>query len=305
MARDSIPQSPSQRSPLRLDKPPCMSNAKSCPCLAPSSPKPRSWPSATFTGAPICWTRCSMRRRRRRSPRRVRRLVLTGDLVDRGRDSLGALKLAREAGDRIGARETIALMGNHEILMRMALDPAVSAKIGQTALRVWLRNGGGAVVEQILGDDLPRRDARLGIEALREATPEWVVAWLEGPEAALSLRRRAVRPCGGAIRSCRWSRFSRQPWDEPLERLDEQGALGLGARALSRLSAGRARLFRLFRRPRPYAARPRLDAEPHRAGLALPAQSRRRLRDDGHRENGDLSRRSRRGRHGGGRRSGP
>src|SRR3954452_25398799 len=55
----------------------------------------------------------------------TRQLLFTGDLVDRGPDSLGALALAAEAGARIGASETIALMGNHEILMRLSLDPAV------------------------------------------------------------------------------------------------------------------------------------------------------------------------------------
>src|SRR5437016_10214892 len=49
---------------------------------------------------------------------RERKLLFTGDLVDRGPDSLGALALAAEAGGRIGASETVALMGNHEILMR-------------------------------------------------------------------------------------------------------------------------------------------------------------------------------------------
>src|SRR5580698_3241165 len=64
-----------------------------------------------------------------REPRRApRRLVFTGDLVDRGPDSLGALALAAEAKVRIGADETIALMGNHEILMRLALDPSTAPK---------------------------------------------------------------------------------------------------------------------------------------------------------------------------------
>src|SRR5579863_814753 len=53
----------------------------------------------------------------------ARRLVFTGDLVDRGPDSLGALILAISAGERVGAAQTVALMGNHEILMRLALDP--------------------------------------------------------------------------------------------------------------------------------------------------------------------------------------
>src|SRR3954454_14385382 len=74
-----------------------------------------------------------------------RRLVLLGDLIDRGPDSLGALALARGAGERIGAGETIGLFGNHEILMRMALDPEIPERAGLRALQVWLSNGGDAV----------------------------------------------------------------------------------------------------------------------------------------------------------------
>ncbi|HXZ17834.1 MAG TPA: metallophosphoesterase, partial [Roseiarcus sp.] len=60
-----------------------------------------------------------------REPRRRERraLVFLGDLVDRGPDSLGTVDLAVEAGARMGANEQIGLMGNHETMMRLALDP--------------------------------------------------------------------------------------------------------------------------------------------------------------------------------------
>jgi serine/threonine protein phosphatase 1 len=151
----------------------------------------------------------------------VRRLVFTGDLVDRGPDSLGALKLARKGGGLIGAGETIGLMGNHEILMRLALDPAVPAKVGQAALRVWLGNGGGAVVEQILDSRLPKGEARRTLEALRAATPEWVIAWLAGlrphyRSGGVLFVHAGVNPKQPLETALA------QPWDEPLDRLDER-----------------------------------------------------------------------------------
>ena len=51
-----------------------------------------------------------------------RTIVFLGDLVDRGSDSLGAIDLAMAAKARVGADEEIALMGNHETMMRLALD---------------------------------------------------------------------------------------------------------------------------------------------------------------------------------------
>src|SRR5271157_1384776 len=56
----------------------------------------------------------------RRRDRRA--IVFLGDLVDRGPDSLGAIDLAIGAGARIGAQDSIALMGNHETMMRLALE---------------------------------------------------------------------------------------------------------------------------------------------------------------------------------------
>src|SRR5271163_2362827 len=55
-----------------------------------------------------------------REPRRAdaRTVVFLGDLIDRGPDSLGAIDLAIEARERIGADRAIGLMGNHETMMR-------------------------------------------------------------------------------------------------------------------------------------------------------------------------------------------
>ena len=71
----------------------------------------------------------------RRAGQRV--IVFLGDLIDRGPDSLGAIDLAIGAGERIGAQQAIGLMGNHEAMMRLALDAATAPADAFDALRTW------------------------------------------------------------------------------------------------------------------------------------------------------------------------
>src|SRR5271155_3438864 len=74
--------------------------------------------------------------------REKRAIVFLGDLVDRGPDSLGAIDLAIGAAARIGADDGIALMGNHEAMMRLALDPETPWDVAIDALETWIPNGG-------------------------------------------------------------------------------------------------------------------------------------------------------------------
>jgi serine/threonine protein phosphatase 1 len=156
-----------------------------------------------------------------REPRRAaRRLIFTGDLVDRGPDSLGALALAAAAKVRIGADETIALMGNHEILMRIALDPSTPPKSAINALSVWVGNGGEAVIEDLLGLAAPWRSASRLLRALREAAPPAVLDWLTAlrPHAfsgGLLFVHAGVNP------TMRLEEFLAEPWDAPIATLVE------------------------------------------------------------------------------------
>src|ERR1700735_3308307 len=71
-----------------------------------------------------------------------RTIVFLGDFVDRGPDSLGAIDLAMAAKARVGADEAIALLGNHETMMRLALDPETPWDDAIDAFDTWLGNGG-------------------------------------------------------------------------------------------------------------------------------------------------------------------
>ena len=79
-----------------------------------------------------------------REPKLVetRVIVLLGDLVDRGPDSLGAIDLAIGAKARVDADEAIALMGNHEAMMRLALDPETPSEEALDAFDTWIADGG-------------------------------------------------------------------------------------------------------------------------------------------------------------------
>lgn len=80
-------------------------------------------------------------------------LILLGDLVDRGRDSLGALDTAIDVVDDPESRgfdQVVPLMGNHEQMMRVTLEGMPDFDPW-----IWLDNGGVKVAEQ-LGCDVPR-----------------------------------------------------------------------------------------------------------------------------------------------------
>ena len=109
-----------------------------------------------------------------------RRVVLTGDLIDRGPDSLGALKLATEAPARAAADEVVGLMGNHEIFMRLALDAAIPQKTALDALDGWVLNGGDETIDEMTDFAAPWGDDAGVLAAARAASPLWLRGWLDG-----------------------------------------------------------------------------------------------------------------------------
>jgi serine/threonine protein phosphatase 1 len=152
----------------------------------------------------------------RRAAHRV--VVLLGDLVDRGADSLGAIDLALEANERAAADETVALMGNHEAMMRLALDAATPRDDAIDALQTWIVNGGDKTLAEFVRfsatpvdlDDL-LADAR---RSLAPRVGDWLKSlkshWRSG---GLLFVHAGVNP-GVDLES-----FLAEPWNAPLATL--------------------------------------------------------------------------------------
>jgi len=77
-----------------------------------------------------------------------RRLVYLGDLIDRGPDSIGVLRQWAESADARGVDRVDRLIGNHEILMLLAMR---GGELASKALLAWLteRTGGTAVLAEM------------------------------------------------------------------------------------------------------------------------------------------------------------
>jgi serine/threonine protein phosphatase 1 len=156
------------------------------------------------------------------APRREpsRKVVFTGDLIDRGPDSLGAIDLAIGAGGFIGADETIALMGNHETMMRMALDPATPKAVAIDALGTWMANGGDEVLAEFVDADRPPANLAELLEAARACLPLRIERWL----AELRGHWRSGEVLfvhAGVNPRFPQKPFLAAPWNTPLASLDE------------------------------------------------------------------------------------
>ncbi len=157
-----------------------------------------------------------------REPRhRERRvLVFLGDLVDRGPDSVGTVDLAIGAGAEIRADACVSLMGNHEAMMRLALDPRTPWDDALDALHNWLRNGGGAVVRQFARFEVEPPGPEELLTVIRVALPDRMRLWLE------SLRPNwrsgeTLFVHAGVNPSLDLESFLAAPWNMPLAELDE------------------------------------------------------------------------------------
>jgi len=174
-------------------------------------------PWATSTAAATCWRRCSTKRRasRARRPRRV--VVLLGDLVDRGPDSLGAIDIGLDGARRAGGDETIALMGNHEAMMRLALDPQTPPADAIDALETWIANGGDHTLGEFVHFTTTPADLEDLLRDARESLPPRVGDWLANLKShwrsgGLLFVHAGVNP-GVDLES-----FLAEPWNAPLRR---------------------------------------------------------------------------------------
>lgn len=89
-----------------------------------------------------------------RYPARRAVLILLGDLIDRGPDSLGCLDLAADATCLARVDETVLLAGNHELMLRHGLSTTdrdadglpttrrFHESLEAESLHNWIRNGG-------------------------------------------------------------------------------------------------------------------------------------------------------------------
>ena len=149
-----------------------------------------------------------------------RAIVFLGDLVDRGPDSLGAIDLAVAAKARVGADESIALMGNHETMMRLALDSESPQDDAIDAFETWMGNGGDRTVAEFLetGDE-PKDLAELLTRA-RASLPPRVLAWLSSLKASWRSGQ-VLFVHAGVNPQIELETFLAAPWNTPLHRLDE------------------------------------------------------------------------------------
>src|SRR5271168_1638221 len=139
------------------------------------------------------------------APRREsrRKIVFLGDLIDRGPDSLGAIDLSIAARAFVGADERVALMGNHETMMRMALDRATPHRVAIDALRTWMLNGGDEVLTEFVDADRPPASLPELLEAARASLPVRIERWLEDLEHAAREPRRGP-PLGVGPQAVPW-----------------------------------------------------------------------------------------------------
>ena len=149
-----------------------------------------------------------------------RTIVFLGDLVDRGPDNLGAIDLAIGAKARVGADEAIALMGNHEAMMRLALDPETPWDDAIDAFDTWIANGGDRTMAEFVKTEEPPDYLDDLLTEARASLPPRVGAWL----AFLRPSWRSGQVLfvhAGVNPEVELEAFLAVPWSMPLAKLDE------------------------------------------------------------------------------------
>jgi serine/threonine protein phosphatase 1 len=149
-----------------------------------------------------------------------RAIVFLGDLIDRGPDSLGTIDLAMAAKARVGADEAVALMGNHETMMRLALEPETPWDDAIDAFDTWIGNGGDRTVAEFLKIEEPPDCLDDMLTEARASLPPRVQAWL----ASLRVSWRSGQVLfvhAGVNPQVELETFLAVPWNISLAKLDE------------------------------------------------------------------------------------
>jgi serine/threonine protein phosphatase 1 len=149
-----------------------------------------------------------------------RAIVFLGDLVDRGPDSLGAIDLAIGAKARVGADDSIALMGNHETMMRLALDPETPQDDAIDAFETWMGNGGDRTVAEFLKAGKQPKDLAELLAQARASLPPRVLAWLSSLKPSWRSGQ-VLFVHAGVNPQVDLETFLAVPWNTPLHKLDE------------------------------------------------------------------------------------
>jgi serine/threonine protein phosphatase 1 len=152
--------------------------------------------------------------------RDTRAIVFLGDLVDRGPDSLGAIDLAIGAKARVGADEAIALMGNHETMMRLSLDPETPQDDAIDAFETWMANGGDRTVAEFLKPGAQPKGLAELLTHARASLPPRVLAWLSSLKPSWRSGQ-VLFVHAGVNPQVELETFLAAPWNMPLDTLDE------------------------------------------------------------------------------------
>lgn len=120
------------------------------------------------------------------APGRPRRLIYLGDMIDRGSDNVGVLRLWAEGPERRGVDRIDRLMGNHEQLLMLAL--AAGHPDRDKAHAMWLsqRMGGTIALDQIAAAG-GRAGEGLSRALLADALGDGAVALLDAMASHVSL----------------------------------------------------------------------------------------------------------------------
>ena len=114
-----------------------------------------------------------------------RRLIYLGDMINRGPDSAGVLELWAEKSEARGVDRIDRVMGNHEIMMMLAV---LGGPHAQKAQAMWLskRMGGQKLLDQLTAR-VGRPEARTDLPLLQAALGNRVVQRLYGMRSHVTI----------------------------------------------------------------------------------------------------------------------